>query len=358
MAAIFFNEICLINIVYVANVVFLALQRHIIINPKKTIVAISKELKVGLLTVVAGSILYWGFNFLKGVDFLSPTRTYYAVFDKTEGLTVSNQITINGFPVGRVDAIRLDQSTAKNKLIVTLAINKEIAVGDESQIVLADDGLLGGKLLKLNLLTKKGNIAEGDTIPSQIEGGITSIIYDKVVPITGKVDSAVSIVNGLLLEYKGMSKDIEGVIKNVNQTTLTLNATMNDNRQNITKVTKNMADLTQSLVDTEKQLRPIIAKMNSLADSLNSVEFAALANNANQLLAELEKTTKAINNGQGTVGLMLKTDSIHNNLNKTMLDLDAILVDFKERPKRYIPNISVFGKKDKEEKADKKAGKK
>ncbi len=327
----------------------------LLIKPQNiTHVTISKELKVGLLTVVAFSILYWGFNFLKGVDFLSPTRTYYAIFDKVDGLTISNQIVINGYPVGRVDGIAIDPNSPKNRLIVTLAINKEVAVGDASMITLADDGLLGGKLLRLVLTTKNGIMEENDTIASGIEAGVTDIVYQKVMPITDKVDSAVSTINALLLEYKGMSQSIKGVIKNVDQTTATLSATMSENRANIGTVTGNMAKMSGSLLETEKELRPIIAKMNALADSLNSVEFAALAASANKLMTELEKTTKALNEGEGSLGLMLKTDSLHSNLNQTMRDLDAILVDFKEKPKRYIPNISVFGKKDKEAKEKKK----
>jgi phospholipid/cholesterol/gamma-HCH transport system substrate-binding protein len=68
-------------------------------------VKISKEVKVGLLAIVSGVVLYLGFNFLKGVDFLSPNNSYYAVYDNVDGLTVSNPVTLNGLAVGRVKEI-------------------------------------------------------------------------------------------------------------------------------------------------------------------------------------------------------------------------------------------------------------
>lgn len=84
--------------------------------------ALSKEVKVGLLALVAGIILYVGFNFLKGIDFFSPTKKYYVVYDNIAGLTVSNPVTLNGMTIGRVDQTKI-LTERNNKILVTLEVD-------------------------------------------------------------------------------------------------------------------------------------------------------------------------------------------------------------------------------------------
>ena len=118
---------------------------------------ISKEFKVGLLVAVAAVLLYLGFNFLKGRDFFSSDNTFYTVYDDIDGLTISNQVIINGYAVGRVDKIALLPEQG-NKLMVTLKVKKSITVKEGSIPMLADGGLLGGK--QINLVLGKGKVLE------------------------------------------------------------------------------------------------------------------------------------------------------------------------------------------------------
>ena len=70
---------------------------------------LSKEFKVGLFMVVAITLLYFGFNFLKGIDFFSSSKKYYAVYENVDKLTESNQVFLNGLAVGRVSHIQIEQ---------------------------------------------------------------------------------------------------------------------------------------------------------------------------------------------------------------------------------------------------------
>src|SRR4051812_10002229 len=125
--------------------------------------ALTKEAKVGLLALVAGIMLYVGFNFLKGSNFFSPTNKYQVIYDNVEGLATSNQVTLNGVNVGRVSAIKL--LTDKNNLIlVTLEMSSDVVVGDSTKAVLASDGLLGGKSITLTLGPNSKVLESGDTL--------------------------------------------------------------------------------------------------------------------------------------------------------------------------------------------------
>ena len=91
----------------------------------------SKEFKVGLIALVTGALLYYGFNYLKGVDFFSPTNKYYVIYETVDGLNRSNPVIINGLTVGRVSRIRLLQN-GENLIMVELDIDETIILGDST----------------------------------------------------------------------------------------------------------------------------------------------------------------------------------------------------------------------------------
>ncbi|HMG92309.1 MAG TPA: MlaD family protein, partial [Chryseolinea sp.] len=109
---------------------------------------LSKELKVGLFMAVSITLLYFGFNFLKGIDFFSTSNKYYAIYQNVDELTESNQVFLNGYAVGRVSAIEIQQ--AKNRVIVVLDIDSDIVLTDSSTALL-NGRLLGGRYIQLDV---------------------------------------------------------------------------------------------------------------------------------------------------------------------------------------------------------------
>lgn len=310
---------------------------------------ISKEFRVGLLVVVAGALLYLGFNFLKGSDFFSSDNTFYTFYDDIDGLTISNQIIINGYAVGRVEKIELLPAKG-NKLFVTLKVKKDISITEGSVPMLADGGLLGGK--QINLVLGKGRVLQsGDTLVGDVELGLAALIAEKAGPLAQNIDSTALVLKNMLVKYEAMSGTIAEILDNTKMTTSSINGILEDNRQQLKNITSNLAALTSSLKDTEAQFKPIIAKLNTFADSLNQLEFGEISRKSNQLLAELNKTTQSINNADGTLGKLIHSDSLYQQINYTVSDLDRLLIDLREHPQRYV-HLSVFGRK--ENKDDKK----
>ncbi|WP_338765028.1 MlaD family protein [Bernardetia sp. ABR2-2B] len=311
---------------------------------------ISKEFKVGLLVVVAGALLYLGFNFLKGRDFFSSDNTFYTFYEDIDGLTISNQVIINGYAVGRVDKIELLPEEG-NKLMVTLKVKKDIGVTEGSTPMLADGGLLGGK--QINLILGKGKLLEsGDTLVSGLELGLTDMIAEKAAPLAKNIDSTALVLKNMLVQYEAMSGSIGEILENTKMTTASINGILSDNREQLKNITANLAALTSSLKDTEAQFKPIIAKLNTFAESLNELEIGEISKKSNELLAELNKTTQAINNADGSLGKLIHSDSLYQQLNYTVSDLDRLLIDLREHPQRYV-HLSVFGRKqNKDDKKD------
>ncbi|QCK14072.1 MlaD family protein [Mangrovivirga cuniculi] len=129
---------------------------------------ISKELKVGLLAVVALALFYYGFNFLKGIDFFSSTNQYHVVYKNIEGLTVSNPVLINGFTVGRVSEINL-LPERRNEIAITIDVDKDIPVGDSTIAEIISNDLLGSKAVELKLKKDSGFFQDGDTLYGSVQ---------------------------------------------------------------------------------------------------------------------------------------------------------------------------------------------
>ena len=63
---------------------------------------LSKELKVGIVFIIALSVLIWGLMYLKGLEIFQPKKVVFAVYDRVNGLVAANPVTIRGMNVGQV----------------------------------------------------------------------------------------------------------------------------------------------------------------------------------------------------------------------------------------------------------------
>jgi phospholipid/cholesterol/gamma-HCH transport system substrate-binding protein len=301
-------------------------------------VKVTREVKVGLLALVAGAVLYIGFNFLKGVEFFSPVKRYYIIYSNIDGLSSSNPVIMNGLNVGRVNSIQL--LTNRNyKILVGIDVDDELVLGDSTIAILSNSDLLGGKEILLKL-GKGSNIKKnGDTLTGIADKNLTQALAERAMPILSNLDSTVLKMNRVFGDELGNS--IQKTLHNFEVASNDLRMTVSVNKQNINTITSNLADLSASLKETQSSLKPLMAHMNQFADSLNDLELKRVVNNANIAMKNLSQITAKINSGDGTMGALLNDKAAYDNMNKSMKDLDALLMDLKANPKRYV-HFSVF----------------
>jgi len=303
-------------------------------------VKVSKEFKVGLLAVVSITILYMGFNFLKGSDFFSPNNTFYAVYDNIDGLDVSNPILINGFSVGRVSAIEILQDQ-ENRLLVSLDITNDQALGSGTWAVIKSD-FLGTKAVHLDSVYSGQPLQEGDTLKALLHKGITDQLTSTAMPLIDKLEVTLLNLNTILANLANNEDNINQVIVNFKNTSSNL-------AQGTSKLGAMSAKLDQLLTDLndpESGVAALVSKMNQVADSVNNLELDALMTSTKRTVDQFGETIRLINEGEGTLNLLLKDDELYYNMTKTMENLDQLFIDMREHPKRYV-HFSVFGKKDK-----------
>lgn len=312
---------------------------------------VSKEFKVGLLAVVAMVILYFGFNFLKGIDLFQKTNHYYALYENIDGLTVSNPVVINGYNVGRVNSIRILQE--KNNLVaVEISIDSDLKLGLGTIARLVNTDFLGSKAIELILLNGMPSYhVDGDTLNSGIDGGITEFIKESGGGVMDNIAITINRVNAILESFQGNSEKINATLAHIEAITGNLSNNMPVMEDKLYILLDNLGKTSQDLSATLTDLRPVLANANQFTDSLKNLELAATLEKVQIMMDNLNANLESLKDGQGTMGKLLHDDSLYINLNNTARDLDRLLVDFQANPGRYV-QFSVFGKKDKSAKDD------
>ncbi len=306
----------------------------------------SKEVKIGLLGLVSCVMLYTGFNFLKGSDFLSRTKHYYALYDNVNGLTVSNPIMLNGLNVGRVANIEILQK--RKKMLVRLEVRSDIEMPKTTKALLGDNGLLGGKMIEIQLGKASEKILKNDdTLQSVVNPSMINDLAEKAEPLMKKTELLLDNSNEILRTVADSKKEINEMLANFNQVSASLKNTLA--KGEIDQILTNTRVLTESLQKLTQQVTPLMTKSNTLLDKMNALEIEKTVSQANQAMNSINQTLSGINEGKGTIGALLKSDTLVRNMNKTLLDLDKVFLDLRENPKRYV-GISVFPAKGEKEK--------
>ncbi len=303
----------------------------------------SKEFKVGLIAIVAGIILYLGFNFLKGIDFFSPVKKYYALYDNVDGLIASNPVIVNGYSVGRVSKISILQEK-EYKILVEMDVDESLLLGDSTTATLANSDFLGSKAIILDINEITTPLDDGDTLISVVDKGLSELLAS-AQPITDNLSITIRRINEILLGLQGSGEKINTTLDELNGTLGGVNELIAQNKASITLA---IAEFSQTMVEVKERiasLDPIINKSGETLDKINALELEQTLKEVSVLLATMNETVESINNGEGTVGKIMTDDELYNNLNQAMIDLDSLLVHFNQYPKHFMAPLGKSHKK-------------
>lgn len=300
-------------------------------------IKIRKELKIGVTALFVLGLTYWGISFLKGKNIFKSQNSYVAVYDNVSDMKVSSPVYYHGVKIGTVTAISMADLKAKPS--VTLTILEKYKIPTNSIALMKDASLLGGKAIEIISGNSSEYLDNKDTIQTEIEESPMVGIKDMVGGVSGAIDSlsvTITQINKLLAK---------------------------ENVDNISKAIADLPEITENvngIIKSEKKnIESMVANLNSVIAELNAVmpNLASTLSNIDTLsldmkyrlpvtLNKVDSILTAVNSTSGSAGLLLNDDAMYNNLNQALIDLQALLVDLKANPKRYV-QISVFGKKDK-----------
>lgn len=297
---------------------------------------LTKEIKIALVAIVGILIMYFGINFLKGMNLFSTNNTYFITFDDIQGLGASTPIYADGYKVGTVDGLEYDYKE-NGPIKVKVDINKDLRIPQGSKAEIVKD-LMGN--LQVNLLlanNPRERVEPGGIIPGAVNGGMMDKaaslvpVVEKMLP---KLDSILTSVNALLADpaLAASLHNVETITSNLTVSTRELNTLM--------------AGLNKQVPGMVRKANGVLDNTNRLTANLASLDVQGTLNKVNQTLESAHQFTEKLNSNQGSLGLLMNDTKLYDNLTSTMSHADSLVIDLKAHPKRYV-HFSVFGRKDK-----------
>ena len=296
----------------------------------------TKEVKIALVAIVGGVILFYGLNFLKGITVFSSDNSYTIAFHNISGLSTSSPIYADGYRVGVVKSIDYDYRN-HDTILVHVDINKEFRIPKGSSAEIVSD-LLGN--IQVNLLlanNPRERIEPGEVIVGNLNDGAVGQMKDMIPTIQKmlpKLDSIMASINVLLAD-PAIAQSLHNV------RTITSDLTVSTKQLNVL-----MTTLNHRVPGMLGKANDILSNTQQLTNNLAQIDVTSTMAKIDATLDGVQLFTQKLNNEQGTLGLLLNDPSLYNRINTTVLSADSLLANIKQHPKRYV-HFSLFGKKDK-----------
>ncbi len=296
----------------------------------------TKEVQIACVAILGVVVLFFGLQFLKGLNIFSTEDTYYVAFDDISGLSASSPVYADGYKVGVVKDIIYNYGT-DGDIIAAVGLDKNMRLPKGSTAEIESD-MLGN--IKVNLLLASNpleRVSPGDTIRGNKEIGMLSKAADMIPAVEKmlpKMDSILTSLNALLADpaLANSLHNVDAITGNLAVTTKQLNA-----------LTASLNNRVPGMLDKADR---VLTNTDRITKNISDVDIAATMTKVNNTLNNVEQMTAALNSKEGTLGLLMRDPQLYYNLSATMRDADSLMIDLKQNPKRYV-HFSIFGKKDK-----------
>lgn len=303
---------------------------------------LSRELKTAILVILSIALFIWGYNFLKGKNLFDTSKKIYAVYDSVEGLEPSSQVKLKGVTVGRVNSYEFLEN---RKVVVEISLTSNYPISKSSIAELVGSSPLGGKEIVIIPNDDDKILAEsGDTIKSITKLGLTDALAAEMVPLKDRLEKLLDNANVL---FSNVNEVLDQKTKqNLQSAMAELNKTMTEFSSASKSLNSLLANNTTKIDNSFTNLDKTTANFAKLSDSLAQVNLKQTVEKLQSTLANVDKLMADMQNGNGTMGKLLKDDKMYNNFTSASKELELLLQDLRLHPTRYV-NVSLFGKKEK-----------
>ena len=310
---------------------------------------ITNETKVGILTAVAIAVLIVGYSFLKGNNVFSSENEFYAKYNRVDGLAVSKPVLVNGYQIGRVSELKL---LPNGQIIAQFKIDRQYEIPKNTVARLESTDLLGSKAIVFDLGNSRQYARSGDTLNANVEKDLmqqVQPIQKKAEQIIARLDSVLTSVNATITpefqkNFNRSFASIAHTLETLEGTTRKVDDLVGSESSRLSTIFANLESISTNLKNNNDRITSIVSNVDKITDEVAKADFARTMNNANKAIADFQAAVNKVNTGQGTLGQLLNDQQLYNNLNQAAQNLDKLMIDLKENPKRYV-HFSVFGGK-------------
>ena len=303
---------------------------------------VSREIKTAVLVIISIILFIWGYSFLKGKNLFDNSNKLFVVYENVAGLATSAPVTLNGLTIGKVNSITINPD---GKLLVELHITTDFPISKSSIAEIYDSGLVGGRqiAIKPNLLDKNYTVS-GDYLQASSKLGLTDALAQQLEPLQSKIQE-------LLVNADAMFTNVNDILdtqtrQNLKNSIASLNTTLSEFSVASKNINELLVENKSKFNNTLKNVDKVTGNFAILSDSLAKANLGQTVKNLEKTLAKVDKIMAELEQGKGTMGKLIKDETMYTNFAKTSKELELLLQDVRLHPTRYV-NVSLFGKKNK-----------
>ncbi len=313
---------------------------------------LSREFIVGIVFIVAIALFIWGYNYLKGWDVFTKQKSFFGVYTQVNGLMKANPVSINGLKVGQVKNLYFEENHS-GRIVVEIVVTSDFPIPVNSIAKIYSSDLMGSKAIEIVLGNSTVIAVAGDTLLTSIEAGLKEEVNRQVQPIKKKaedllatIDSAVIVISEIFNENarRNLSQSFESIrntLEAIQSASYEIDTLVTVERNRLADILTNIESITKNLDKNKDNINNIISNFSAISDTLAKAEIPKTFNNANIALKNIADIADKINKGEGTIGMLIHNDSLYYQLEKSAADLNKLLEDIKNNPKKYV-RFSLF----------------
>jgi len=325
----------------------------------------SKEIRVGIFTVLGIILLIFGYNFLKGFNPLRRYHKYYVIYNNVGGIVKSTQVTINGLKVGQVEEVEMLHEGDPTRMLVTLFVEKTIKLPKGTTATISSQGLLGSTDIVVLPAPITPEAEYSDTLVPGFEESLTGVIQKIIPPLKEKSEQVLVTLDKVLLSINNVFDstntkhltnsidDFSGTLQHMRNITGRFDQLTAEEYGKLKNMFDNIESITTNLKNNNEAISKALKNVSKISDSVAAADLTATINHTRTVMKEFSITLEKVNKGDGSLGKLANDSSLYINLNQTSAELTSLMKDMQEYPGRYF-SVSVFGGGKRAEKQDKK----
>ena len=301
---------------------------------------LSRVQAIGLFVLLTLIATFAVVNFLRGEDIFKRSTTYYANFEKVDGLVVTGPVNLKGLKVGMVEAIEYNME--KDIFEVEFKVKSDFKIPSNSVAEVYSADLLGSMAMRIVLGDSKVYAQGGDTLAGGFAPDMISMITSEIMPLKEQAEVLLANLNKTLESVNMVldstaREDLQGSLANLNRTLRNaagVSAALNKVAPEFEQIVANLEVLSKGLGESAGDIQGSLENVNKITSQLSQAEL-------DKAILSLKELCEKLQDPNGSVGKMLATDSLHNSVNDLVKDIDELVKRITENPKKYI-RVSVF----------------
>jgi phospholipid/cholesterol/gamma-HCH transport system substrate-binding protein len=297
---------------------------------------------------------------LKGLDLFQRRNVYHATYYDVTGVNESTAVLYNGYRVGQVIHREL-MPDGSGRIAVSFQIDEEhLFIPRDTRIQIYSPDLFT-RSLQLIMGQSRDRAVAGDTLIGDAQMSLADAVSTQIDPLKQRAESMIANVDSLLTRLQlilneDARDDIDAGFTSIRKTldafhrsAERIDALIVQESAAISATVENLRTITHNIVGYNDEILRILTNMDTITTTLARGDLDRMLANMSESSVQLKTMMTRLEAGEGTLGALMRNDTLYTNLESASRELDMLIEDLRVNPNRYV-HLSIFGRRDRQPK--------